>query len=215
MGIEPTFLAWEANVLPLNYTRGRANSKRCLRQAQTRRRTFDSSMNRLIRHPHLLQRPRVRAADDAVQMEDVGVHRTDFVVPRRGESWQLVASAGHTPCSRLNFRIRRVGGCEWRTQSCGETIEIVQMIPTHANTRHSGSRATNMIDRATGLRRPSKVTGRAKTGILRCTSGALRRHMNQVCGARIRPRRTSSSGRVRAAQESGAATYMTSLCTSS
>jgi hypothetical protein len=22
MGIEPTFLAWEANVLPLNYTRG-------------------------------------------------------------------------------------------------------------------------------------------------------------------------------------------------
>ena len=27
MGIEPTFLAWEANVLPLNYTREKCHSK--------------------------------------------------------------------------------------------------------------------------------------------------------------------------------------------
>lgn len=27
MGIEPTFLAWEANVLPLNYTRENCHSK--------------------------------------------------------------------------------------------------------------------------------------------------------------------------------------------
>ena len=33
MGIEPTFLAWEANVLPLNYTRGGL----ILRAAQTQR----------------------------------------------------------------------------------------------------------------------------------------------------------------------------------
>ena len=33
MGIEPTFLAWEANVLPLNYTRGRL----IVRAAQTQR----------------------------------------------------------------------------------------------------------------------------------------------------------------------------------
>ena len=33
MGIEPTFLAWEANVLPLNYTRGGL----IVRAAQTQR----------------------------------------------------------------------------------------------------------------------------------------------------------------------------------
>ena len=44
MGIEPTYLAWKASVLPLNYTRMHYISERPipLRNAQNRNRTSDT-----------------------------------------------------------------------------------------------------------------------------------------------------------------------------